>query len=102
MIFQEKWDKLIRFFISMYALFAMVSLVGSNIVIVLALACWAAKSVSGGKLEFRSAPVDIPLVSFIAAVGLSVIFSTSFRSSFAKYDSMWIVCIYFLASNNTS
>jgi O-antigen ligase len=91
---------LIKFGLIIFAIFSPFSISGAQIGFGIALLGWFLKIFWTKKLSWQSSFWDKPVIFYLLAVGISVLFSQDFLKSLSSFKDEWLILLFFLLVNN--
>ena len=93
-------QQLIKFGLIIFAIFSPFSISGAQIGFGIALLGWFLKILWTKKLSWQSSFWDRPVLFYLLAVGISILFSQDFFKSLSSFKDEWLVLLFFLLVNN--
>ena len=93
-------QQLIKFGLIIFAIFSPFSISGAQIGFGIALLGWFLKILWTKKLSWQSSFWDKPVLFYLLAVGISVLFSQDFFKSLSSFKDEWLILLLFLLVNN--
>ncbi|MGB2697818.1 MAG: O-antigen ligase family protein [Candidatus Zixiibacteriota bacterium] len=93
-------QELIKFGLIIFAIFSPFSISGAQIGFGIALLGWFLKILWAKKLSWQSSFWDKPILFYLLAVIISIIFSQNFLKSLSSFKDEWLILLFFLLVNN--
>jgi O-antigen ligase len=93
-------QQLIKFGLIVFAIFSPFSISGAQLGFGIALLGWLLKILWTKKLSWRRSFWDKPILIYLAAVVVSIIFSQDFLKSLISLKDEWLILLFFLLVNN--
>jgi O-antigen ligase len=93
-------QQIIKFGLVIFAIFSPFSISGAQIGFGIALLGWLLKILWTKKLSWRKSFWDKPILFYLLAVVISIIFSQNFLRSLSSFKDEWLVLLFFLLVNN--
>ncbi|MEW6685258.1 MAG: O-antigen ligase family protein [Candidatus Edwardsbacteria bacterium] len=91
---------LLKIALCSFVIFLPISISGAQISLGLALLFWVVSSVLLAKPLVKADSLNLPIITFLIALVVSVVFSTDFLSSLKNLKTFWIISVFFLTVNN--
>jgi putative inorganic carbon (HCO3(-)) transporter len=83
-----------------FVFFSPWSIAGAQTMLILGLSFWLIKMLLGGRLDFIHTPLNLPILLYVAAMVISVIFSPLKLNSIMSLKEEWLLLVFFLVVNN--
>jgi len=93
-------QQLVKFGLIIFAIFSPFSIAGTQIGFGIALLGWILKILWTKKLSWQKSFWDKPVIFYLLAVIISVIFSQDFLKSLITFKDQWLILLFFLLVNN--
>jgi len=93
-------QQLIKFGLIIFAIFSPFSISGAQIGFGIALSGWFLKILWTRKLSWQKSFWDKPILFYLLAVAISIIFSQNFLKSLTSFKDEWLILLFFLLVNN--
>ncbi len=93
-------QQIIKFGLLVFAIFSPFSISGAQIGFGIALLGWILKILWTKRLSWQRSFWDKPIIFYLLAVIISVIFSQDFLKSLVSFKDQWLVLLFFLLVNN--
>jgi putative inorganic carbon (HCO3(-)) transporter len=83
-----------------FVFFSPWSIAGAQTMLILGLLFWLVKMLLGGRPDFVRTPLNLPILLYVAAMVISVIFSPLKLNSLMSFKEEWLLLVFFLVVNN--
>jgi O-antigen ligase len=93
-------QQIIKFGLIIFAIFSPFSISGAQIGFGIALLGWFLKILWTKKLSWQSSFWDKPVLFYLFAFAISILFSQDFLKSLSSFKDEWLVLLFFLLVNN--
>jgi len=100
MLNQKIPQNLFKFGLILFVLFSPFSIAGSQIGLGIAIFGWILKSFPQKKLIWEKSFWDKPILFYLGASFVSVLFSYNFKTSVLAFSNEWLLLVFFLLINN--
>ena len=91
---------MIKFGLIIFAIFSPFSISGAQIGFGIALLGWLLKVLWTKKLSWQNSFWDMPILFYLLAVVISIVFSQDFMKSLGSFKDEWLILLLFLVINN--